>query len=246
MKKALLPKLILALPIIYIGLKNNNGTSATEDSIAIPACNAIYYWRTIFQLDQCEQEFLEKNDIEKIYLRMFDVVSASPQGEQQYSMIKPIATTIFKSPVPEGVAVAPTVYITLRALRYMAGSEQKSAELIAKRVLTMAKANNLGEVKEVQLDCDWTQTTEEIYFAFCGYMRDILREQGVALSSTIRLHQLRGNMPSVDRGTLMLYNTGSVTNTKTKNSILSYNNVEIYAKDVKKLLLPLDFAYPTF
>ncbi len=223
--------------------KDNLNSSTTEIA---SSTNSIYYWRTVFQLNETEEEFLKKHDVERLYLRMFDVVPASPVGEQQYSMIKPIATTIFKSPIPEGVSVVPTVYITLKGLTYMKDSEKKSAELMTKRILTMAQANKLGDIKEVQVDCDWTKTTEKSYFAFCKYMRDILHSKGIALSATIRLHQLSGDMPAVDRGTLMLYNTGSVKNAKTENSILSYEVVKTYVKNVDKVSIPLDFAYPTF
>ncbi|MFR9543224.1 MAG: hypothetical protein SNH27_14360 [Rikenellaceae bacterium] len=245
MKRILLPLILMILVSCSTGQQSKDKTNSPTTEIATPT-NSIYYWRTVFQLNETEEEFLKKYDVKKLYLRMFDVMPTDDPTEQQYSMIKPNATTIFKSPIPEDVEVAPTVYITFDALKYMKDSEKKSAELIANRILTMAKANKLVDIKEIQVDCDWTKTTEKSYFAFCRYMRDLLHSKGIALSSTIRLHQLRGNMPAVDRGTLMLYNTGSVKNVKIVNSILSFDDVEAYAKNIDELSIPLDFAYPTF
>ena len=44
----------------------------------------------------------------------------------------------------------------------------------------------------------------------------------------------------------MLYNTGSIYNPETENSILNYKDVEAYLKSDITYELPLDFAYPTY
>lgn len=241
--------LIIILLTLMFGCgseQQNKDNSAASVSITPSAYNSIYYWRTIFKVTIADREFLEKYNIKKMYLRVFDVVPSRSTIEQQYSVIKPNATTIFESSIPVGVLVVPTVYITLDALKSMECREKECAELIFKRVMAMAKTNDLGPVREIQMDCDWTKSTEKSYFAFCKYMRDILLPEGIALSSTIRLHQLSGRMPEVERGTLMLYNTGSVKNAKTENSILNFDDVKTYAKNIDKIVFPLDFAYPTF
>ena len=43
----------------------------------------------------------------------------------------------------------------------------------------------------------------------------------------------------------MLYNTGALTNAKTKNSILDIKDAKPYIKTTK-YPIPLDYAYPTF
>jgi hypothetical protein len=101
------------------------------------------------------------------------------------------------------------------------------------------------KVHEVQIDCDWTKTTESTYFYLLDEMRDILHTQGIILSATIRLHQLRTAAPPVDRGVLMLYNTGSLKHPETKNSILSYADAMPYLKKMN-YSLPLDYAFPNF
>ena len=101
-------------------------------------------------------------------------------------------------------------------------------------------------IREVQLDCDWTKTTEADYFDFLKNVRSALGSHNIKLSATIRLHQLRMAVPPVDKGVLMCYNTGAIRNNETRNSILTAKDVAPYAKYLKSYQLPLDIAYPTF
>ena len=87
--------------------------------------------------------------------------------------------------------------------------------------------------------------TQNSYFELCRIAADSLHTKGIALSSTIRLHQLRDDCPPVDRGVLMLYNTGAIKSSQTENSILSYADVVPYLKKYS-YQKPLDFAYPAF
>ena len=157
----------------------------------------------------------------------------------------PNATIAFREEIPEGVEIVPVVYITLDALRLINSPNHDYAEVITQRILNMADFNDLGNIREIQLDCDWTQHTQEGYFAFCQAMKDKLKPLGIQLSCTIRLWQLACDCPPVDRGVLMLYNTGTITNPNTNNSILDIDDVAAYLKG-KLYDLPLDYAYPTF
>jgi hypothetical protein len=127
----------------------------------------------------------------------------------------------------------------------MDGEEYRYASYIIERMLAMASYNELGEIKEIQFDCDWTESTRHIFFALCECARLQLHDMDMTLSVTVRLHQLRQQAPAADRGVLMLYNTGAVRNPNTHNSILDINDVEPYLKRCK-YRLPLDYAYPTF
>ena len=206
--------------------------------------NSIYYWRTVFNLDSAETAFLQKHDVKRIYLRMFDVV---PEHDflNGSTEVVPNATTQFISPIPDGVEIVPVTYITIEALREMAGYESAMAPLIVERMLAMCSYNECGKINELQLDCDWTGTTKDSYNKLCGAVKDLLHEKGISLSITIRLHQLRETPPPADCGVLMLYNTGSLKNPSTGNSILSYDVVETYVKPTE-YPMPLDYAYPIF
>lgn len=210
--------------------------------------NGIYYWKTVFELNETERCFLKDHEVKRLYLKLFDVVTADKNTPSDYRIkyeAVPNATLAFREPMPEGVEIVPVVYITIDALRLIIDSENDYASLITERILNMADFNDLGNIHEVQLDCDWTQQTQDGYFAFCQAVKDKLEPLGIQLSCTIRLWQLACACPPVDRGVLMLYNTGNITNPNTQNSILDLDDVKTYLKG-KPYDLPLDFAYPTY
>ncbi|MEY8687928.1 hypothetical protein AB9N12_18040 [Bacteroides sp. AN502(2024)] len=235
--------LILAATVIFIccGRKNN---SVTEESVNVTKHNSIYHWKTVFDIDSIETSFLRKHNIKRIYVRMFDV--ATEQNYQTGSVdIVPIATTKFLSAVPDSLEIIPVTYITIDALRAMGGRETEFASLITERLLAMSSYNECGEIREIQLDCDWTESTKDSYSRLCQTIKDSLHPKNIELSITVRLHQLQEMPPTADGGVLMLYNTGALQNPNTKNSILDIADVRPYIKPIK-YPIPLDFAYPFF
>lgn len=221
-------------------------TTVTEDDTTPhEKSKAIYYWRTTFNLSEQEQQFLQKHDINKLYVRMFDVALEREEMSDIWEVV-PIATTQFISEVPQNISIIPTTYITVDALRDMQYNEERYAKLIVERLLAMARYNKCGEIKEVQFDCDWTQTTQSIYFELCEKAANLLHEKDIELSITVRLHQISSEAPYyVDKGVLMVYNTGNFKSTRTRNSILDIEDIKPYLK-ARDYPLPLDYAYPTF
>jgi hypothetical protein len=206
--------------------------------------NSIYYWKTVFELDSADSSFLQKHDIDRIYLRMFDVAT-EPDLLNGTSQIVPIATTKFVSPIPNNIEIVPVAYITIDALRAMVGREIEFASLIVERLLVMSSYNECGDIKEIQLDCDWTSTTKDSYSKLCKVVKDSLSTKGVDFSITVRLHQLQEPPPPADKGVLMIYNTGALKNPETSNSILHIDDVKPYIKRTQ-YAIPLDYAFPVF
>ena len=227
--------------LLLCGCTGQKETNLTEETVAH---NSIYHWQTTFSLDSCELAFLHCHNIDRIYMHMFDV-AVEHNYKTQAAEVVPIATTKFTSSIPEKIEVVPVAYITLDALRLMRDKEDMYASLIVERLLAMCSYNECGVIKELQIDCDWTQTTENSYFTLCRSMRQLLQEKGVQLSVTIRLHQLCSEVPPVDKGVLMLYNTGALKNYETHNSILDIDDVRPYIKSAS-YELPLDYAFPAF
>ena len=203
--------------------------------------NAVYYWKTTFKLSDEERNFLSEHQIKRIYLRYFDVCNDADFGE---AIPVPEATLIFVDTIPKDLEIVPTVFIDNNLFR--GANILQCAELLVNRIRTMTATNDVPNVREVQLDCDWTQTTETAYFDFLKQVRALLEKDSISLSTTIRLHQLRMQAPPVQKGVLMCYNTGGVRNPKTNNSILAADDVALYAKSLKNYPLSLDIAYPTF
>ena len=229
----------IILGVILKVLDDNSKLSIYSDN-DLPENNAIYYWKTTFQLTEYERQFLRVHHIGKMYVRMFDV----DYGEDKDGILKsiPIATTRFLDTIPAGVEVIPTVYITTEAIK----KDSSFASLLYNRIRAMVKQNKLGKIKEIQVDCDWTRETQPLFFSFCEELRDYAAEEGIKLSATIRLHQLEKEAPPVDKGVLMLYNTGSIYHPDTKNSIISYKDVVPYLRSEVEYPLPFDYAFPTY
>jgi hypothetical protein len=215
---------------------------ADNDTVTIgeirQPCNAVYYWKTVFTLNDAEKQWLADYNIGRLYIRYFDI--GFDAGDDPV----PIGTIRFTDPIPEGPEIVPTVFIDNDVFKRC--DMMPYALRTVTRILTMSATNDVDNIREIQLDCDWTRTTETAWFAFAEAVRDELNKYGIILSSTIRLHQLNMPPPPVDRGVLMCYNTGAIRNNATYNSILSASDVALYAKHLQTYDLPLDIAYPTF
>jgi hypothetical protein len=197
---------------------------------------SVYYWRTTLTLDSAERAFLSEHGVGRMYVRYFDVVMRDGQ-------LMPNATLQFAETIPDGIEVVPTVFIVENCLRHNLDSV---AQLLVDRVVQMNETNNLPPARELQIDCDWTQRSQEVYYQFLRHVRQLLKEHGMRLSATIRLHQLAMTPPPVDEGVLMVYNTGDATRGGDHNPILDYRDVEPYLRYVADYDLPLCAAYPVF
>ena len=233
-----------AVIALLTGCGNRENASMDDRYTEAVKRNSVYYWKTVFDLDSTAVSFMKRHDISRIYLRMFDVV-VEPDFLNGSSEIVPVATTRFATSVPGNLEIVPVTYITIDALRAMAGREAEFASLIVERLLAMSSYNECGKINEMQLDCDWTSTTKESYCKLCGIVKDSLSSKGMDLSITVRLHQLQETPPPADRGVLMLYNTGALKDTETCNSILHIDDVRPYMKH-RRYAIPLDYSYPVF
>ena len=245
--------LITLLMLITVGCSptaKNQPDKRTEHNPA----NGIYYWKTVFDLNETERNFLKEHHVKRLYLRLFDVVPAEKNITNTFDFeVVPNATIAFRTTMPDDVEVIPVVYITIEALRLMSHSNEDYAGLIAERVMHIADFHELGYIREVQLDCDWTQQTQDAYFALCQAVKDRLKPYGIQLSCTIRLWQLASACPPVDRNEqIMRFSSDWFYGNQVESapevkfrSILDLDDVKAYLNG-KPYDLPLDFAYPTF
>lgn len=197
----------------------------------------MYYWRTSLSLSTQERAFLRQHNVRRLYVRYFDVVPTDDEGNQ------PNATITFDDSLPKGVEIVPTVYILNDCMR---SDDPLLAERILKRVRQMNETNDVGQLRQLQIDCDWTIQTRGRFFNFLGRLRALCRQGGILLSATIRLHQLSQPVPPVDRGVLMVYNTGDVTRLDCQKPILDLDDVKPYIHHLDHYKLPLSAAYPLF
>jgi hypothetical protein len=99
--------------------------------------------------------------------------------------------------------------------------------------------------RELQLDCDWTDTTRDAFFELVARVRE---EAKLPLSATIRLHQVkyreRTGVPPVERGMLMFYNMGRFSADPEARAIFDAASAARYLARVPEYPLPLDVALP--
>lgn len=198
---------------------------------------SIYYWSTTFQLDSTKKSFLKEHQINRIYLRYFDVV-VDDNGEPM-----PNATVRFRDSIPTQLEIIPTVFIVNDCMKK---DVSDLPEKMLRRILQMNETHHVGKVKEIQIDCDWTGSTRKTFFSFMEKLRALAKEQGIRLSSTIRLHQLSQTPPPADRGILMMYNTGDFTQLSCEHPILDMRDVKPYLPALRRYKLPLSTAYPLY
>ena len=191
--------------------------------------NAVYFWRTDLRLDSTEWAFLQRYQINKVYCRYFDVVIDEEGAEP-----KPNATIAFSCTLPDSIELTEDC---------MHQAHQGLAEKIVKRIRQMNETNDIRQVSEIQIDCDYTLKSRKNYYEF---LKEVKQAWGQTLSTTIRLHQLSMEAPPVDYGVLMIYNTGDPRKWEERNPILDIRDVQPYLKRLDSYPLPLAAAYPVY
>lgn len=207
---------------------------------------SFYYWKTVFRLSPTEKETLQQLTIRQLYVKFFDVTWSREKSRPQ-----PVAKSIFQQPPPEGMQLAPVVFITQEPLqKATTGQLDTLAANIGRLLASMAANNALALTNEVQLDCDWTARTKDAYFHLLKRLRQEPFFRNKTISATIRLHQLKfisqNGVPPVNKGLLMCYNMGNLRHPQTKNSIIEEAELVKYIRNLDSYPLPLDVALPIF
>ena len=212
-----------------------------------PTTRAFYYWKTICNLSSADLETLRGLGVGKLYVKFFDVdwFEDTPRGAF------PVAPLRFNTPVPEDMELVPTVFLTNAVVRRIRTEDLPTlAEQITRKIQRMAKAADLPLIREIQLDCDWSGATRAAYFTLLQEVSDLMQPQQIAVSATIRLHQIKYaedmGTPPVTRGMLMCYNMHSPRLPDVKNAIFDLALIKDYLGRLEEYSLPLDVALPLF
>lgn len=208
---------------------------------------AVYHWKTVFSPDSTEQVWLRENEMRRVYVKFFDV-----DLDAREDLPTPRASVVLPAQLYPDTDYVPCVFITNRVFSRIGETEtDELATRVWDKVLRMVEQSGaLPFPREIQIDCDWTGSTREAYFRFLTQLRKNLTTSNIQLSVTIRLHQAKfpeeTGIPPVDRGMLMFYNIGNLSDLTTSNSILNRSAAEQYLSDYSDYPLPLDLALPIF
>ncbi|WP_121964048.1 hypothetical protein [Myroides sp. N17-2] len=197
---------------------------------------SFYYWRTNFQLDSLERSTLKDLEVERLYIRYFDI------GLKVDNTI-PIRPIQFKDSVPN-LEIIPVVYIKNDVL--LNGRVDRGlAKKIIDYINQINKHNHIV-TDEIQLDCDWSLKSKDSFFEL---IEQIKKESNWEVSSTIRLHQVKyaskTGIPKVNYGVLMYYNMGTIAS-DTLNSIYDRNIGKKYIGALADYPLELKYALPIY
>ena len=228
---------LIELRIILLALCSlliSCGPTPTPSELTAPA---LYHWQTTLDLTDYELRRLDSLGTQRLYVKAFDVDvvggEAQPSARLRVTRAEQLAPFEF----------VPTVFITNRTFQ----AASVDVDTLAARMhrLLLALTESLPRVVGYQIDCDWSGSTRERYFAFLTRLQDLT---DLPVSATIRLHQLRyperTGVPPVASGVLMYYNTGDLT--EADNSILDNATAEQYLVRPYRYTLPLEVALPIF
>ena len=201
-----------------------------------------YYWRTVYSFNDYEQHFIEKSNIDRIYVRFFDI-----EWNVEAKEAIPLAKILFEDSL-FAKKIVPVVYIKNIVFSNLNSNQEdslvlKTSNLISGMLQTLKQTGN----NEIQFDCDWTESTKEKFFRFLEKMKTTNPEKEIV--STVRLHQIkfmdRMGVPPGNKAVLMYYNMGKIA-CDSSNSILDNSIGEQYLENLDKYPLQLSWALPSF
>ena len=206
---------------------------------------AFYHWQTELKLTHIERDLLHRLESHHLYVKFFDI-----DWDVTYQEAIPLASVQIDTLSIRALEIVPTVFITNRTFQQLdeAGVDTL-AQRVHRRLYQLGASLPQAYFSEIQMDCDWTESTRDRYFRFLEKFKLLLSENTL-LSTTIRLHQVQyreqTGIPPVDRGILMCYNVGELEDWQEENSILQAQTAAPYLKRLRQYPLSLDLALPIF
>lgn len=214
-----------------------------------------YYWKSKLQLGSIELKSLQQLKAKQLYVKFFDVTLAT-DGTGAAPVARLTADSLTTAQLKNNsVEIVPVVFITNETVQQ---SDTDGIRLLAQNIVTLlsniSKQLQQEQYSELQIDCDWTQSTKDTYFFLLKELRKQMQQSTLfknsLLSATIRLHQVKYSsktgIPPVDKGLLMCYNMGNLKNPATNNSIIEVDELKKYLGGLNSYPLKLDIALPLF
>lgn len=217
--------------VLLLGCNNNKHST-------LPS---FYYWKSTLHFSDLEKNTLQQLNTKRLYIKYFDI-----KWDNATQTAIPVAKIQFDEKITK-LEVVPVVFITNESLLK---TPDDAIQSLSNHIGTLIKSiNDFNQVQvaELQIDCDWTTSTKNKYFALLKTLKS--QFPSLPLSCTIRLHQVKypkiTGIPPVDKGMLMFYNMGQIGSIS-KNSIYDPENAQLYIRSIKQYPLLLDVALPIF
>lgn len=233
-------KLILGLFVSFFFLSCSD---KTENITEVE--RATYYWKSASPHPGEIKKLVQDHKITTVYAKYFEVGYNDVQGNYPFSK-----TSLTSTELSQNTNIIPTVFIKNEIFKY--NSNKQLDQLADNIVFLISKYNRekfegIKEFEEIQIDCDWTKSTQVKYFYFLTKIKELSQKK---ISCTLRLYPFAYpdvmGIPPVDKATLMCYNLIKPLSDPDKNSILDIQELKKYLKKDKKYPLHLDIALPIF
>lgn len=209
---------------------------------------AFYFWENNrISLNSYEKKTLSSLSVQKLYVKLFEVEKNDVLG------IFPSAKSNLEfTPVKgQNLDIIPTVYVRNEVFKNVDTDELSEFADNLLFLIDKRYAEQFPKIErsysEIQIDCDWTESTKNNYFIF---LKELKEKSDVEISATLRLYAYKfpekmGVLP-VDRAMLMCYNLLTPLEAGNRNSILDLNELQKYLVGSDTYPLPLDVALPIY
>ncbi|MBU1077277.1 MAG: hypothetical protein KKH98_08290 [Spirochaetes bacterium] len=229
---------------LLIALSCTNGDWSGSKTV-----NAFYFWERTFSLDTSDMTYLHELEIQKIYIRLFDI---RWDRYKKKTFITPMIN-IINNPDLSSFEVVPVIFIMPEVIQTATKNKLRQFALkIFQKVNRIMMKHSIADVREFQIDCDWRPSFKEKYFYFLNELEKIIKEADpeINLSATIRIFQLiykkTAGVPPVSIGMLMPYNLSPVHKYSPVNSIMDLKLLKKYFRNVSMYPVSLDIVLPVF
>lgn len=219
--------------------------SCNSKPIATTPHLGFYHWQTNLAISPNEQLYLDSLPVQKLYIKFFDI-----DWDFNKKTPLPHASLLVNADLPASIEIIPTLFITNRTFQQIQQAAiDDLVDNIQQKLTEQFQQFPNQQIKMIQIDCDWSQSTKDKYFYFLEQFKKVWSVE-MALSTTIRLHQVKyfekTGIPPAQRGLLMFYNMGEVKQYATNNSILDLAIANKYIHRLADYPLPLDLGLPLF
>lgn len=224
---------------------------------------AFYYWKN-YDGFWYDSETLDTLQVRKLYVKYFEVDYDPDLGpipvskteltisrtEWDYEKDKEVLSSNAR------LNIVPTVFILNSVFKEPGLKTREMAKDILFLISKKHQENMQGfsSPKEIQIDCDWTESTKKVYMRFLRELKQEMKKkqslENTQLSATLRLYAYKfpdrmGVLP-VDRAMLMCYNLLTPRESGNRNSILDIQELKKYLEGADDYPVALDVALPTY
>lgn len=232
-------RIIVFLSLCFLGIS----CTSTSNNVS-NAETGFYYWKVATMPSNIVDK-LNGLNTKYLYRKIMDIDWNIVNNRAE--PISKLTNTSVEFKNLSNIDIIPVVFITNKTMINIDSAQINNlAKSVSNYIRGWEQDMNVT-INEMQIDCDWTQSSKDNYFQFLSALKSLHPKR--LLSITLRLYPYKYpkimGVPPVDRAMLMCYNMGTIKDPNTHNSIIDSATLQSYLTH-KVYPLKLDVALPTF